>query len=51
LASRNVIRSQTVPPRKALMRILAMAIFGTISIGPVVAQTYAPGYTNAATRR
>jgi Protein of unknown function (DUF3551) len=26
------------------MRILAMAIFGTISIGPVVVQTYAPGY-------
>ena len=45
------------------MRILALAIFGTLSIGPATAQTYDPAYpvclhvykfgaiTNAATRR
>jgi Protein of unknown function (DUF3551) len=31
-------------PREVLMRILALAIFETISIGPVGAQTYDPAY-------
>ena len=31
-------------PQEVLMRILALAIFWTISISPAAAQTYSPGY-------
>jgi hypothetical protein len=31
-------------PREVLMRILALAIFGMLSIGPATAQTYDPAY-------